>query len=337
MHSPPVKAAPCNWRRRVTPEAPGGGIAGRGGGRMSHSNHVPDRLRGQVVIVTGGTKGIGRGIAERLALEGARVVITGRDRAAGEETVRAVEEMVAGGAPQPASGDRSPAEGGSATGGRAASDTPAGNRGAGDHPVSRGDCRHIVSDNADPANIRAVVDEVLGAYGRIDALVNNAATMERETLLSTEPEFLERVLRINLVGAAEFCRQVMPSMIERGDGHIVNIGSTHAWSGLEDLFAYSISKGALLTLTHHIARNYAGRGIRANWVTVGWVKTPGEIDVWARQGRDERWIERKAGEVVPMGRLQKPEEMGAAVAFLLSPDAGQITGTELDVTGGLRV
>ncbi len=333
MHSPPVKAAPCNA------EAPGGGIAGRGGGRMSDSTHVAGRLSGQVVIVTGGTKGIGRGIAERLALEGARVVITGRDRAAGEETVRAIEEMVAGGAPRSSAGDRAPAESAPATGGRAASDTPAaGDRAPdGDGATARGDCRHIVSDNADPANIRAVVDEVLGAYGRIDALVNNAATMERETLLSTEPEFLERVLRINLVGAVEFCRQVMPSMIERGEGHIVNIGSTHAWSGMEDLFAYSISKGALLTLTHHIARNYAGRGIRANWVTVGWVKTPGEIDVWAKQGRDEQWIEQKASEMVPLGRLQTPEEMAAAVAFLLSPDAGQITDTELDVTGGLRV
>ena len=88
----------------------------------------------------------------------------------------------------------------------------------------------------------------------------------------------------------------MGHMMESGGGQIVNIGSTHAWSGLADLFPYSLSKGALLTLTHHIARNYAADGIRANWITVGWVKTPGEIEVWRRQGRDETWIEDKARE-----------------------------------------
>jgi len=258
---------------------------------------------GQVIIVTGGNKGIGRGIAARLAHDGAHVVVTGRDEAAGRETEEIVSEAVSGDA-------------------------------AGHEP---GSCRFARADNANPDDIREVVRGVLDEHGRIDGLVNNVALMERQTILTTEPEFLQKVLSVNLVGAVEYCRQVMVPMIERGQGSIVNIGSTHAWSGLADLFPYSLSKGALLTLTHHIARNYAASGIRANWVTVGWVKTPGEIEVWAKNGKDAAWIDEKAAEVVPLGRLQTPEEIAGAVAFLFSDDASQITDTELDVTGGLRV
>ncbi len=264
---------------------------------MAHQSFYPGRLQDQVIIVTGGQKGIGRGIAERLALESARVVVTGRDEAAGRETVECIRDEL----------------------------------------EASGSCVFIRADNAEPDDIRRAVSATLGEHGRIDGLVNNAATMERETILTTRPELLEKVLRINLVGAVEYSRLVLEHMLERGKGRVVNIGSTHAWSGLSDLFPYSLSKGALLTLTHHIARNYASQGIRANWVTVGWVKTPGEIEVWARQGKDAAWIDGKAREVVPFGRLQTPEEVGAAVAFLFSSDADQITDTELDVTGGLRM
>ncbi|MFW5689802.1 MAG: SDR family NAD(P)-dependent oxidoreductase, partial [Spirochaetota bacterium] len=258
---------------------------------------MTSRLDDQVIIVTGGNKGIGRGIAERLARDGARVVVTGRDTDAGAEAEAAIR----------------------AAGGRDEAGT------------------FIAADNANADDIRRVVEETLERFSRIDGLVNNAATMRRETILTTEPEFLRKVLDINLVGAVEFTRQVMGPMREAGRGHVVMIGSTHAWSGLADLFPYSLSKGALLTLTHHIARNYARDGIRANWVTVGWVLTPGEIDVWERQGKDEAWISEKGREVVPLGRLQTPDEIGGAVSYLFSPDADQITDTELDVTGGLRV
>jgi NAD(P)-dependent dehydrogenase (short-subunit alcohol dehydrogenase family) len=268
------------------------------------------RLGDQVIIVTGGNKGIGLGIAERLVRDGARVVITGRDREAGRE---AEALLRAAGANPAAPGDD--------RGGAAGEER----------------CQFIGADNADPEQIRDVVASTLHHYGRINGLVNNVATMERETILTTEPEFLRKVLDINLVGAVEYARQVLLHMLDHGSGQIVTIGSTHAWSGLAELFPYSLSKGALLTLTHHIARNYARQGIRANWVTVGWIITPGEVEVWRREGKDRSWIEEKAREVVPLGRLQTPEEIGGAVAFLFSPEAEQITDTELDVTGGLRV
>jgi len=259
---------------------------------------IPERLAGQVIIVTGGTRGIGRAIAERLVSEAARVVITGRDEAAGEEAVAAAMRVA-------------PVESG-------------------------GSCRFARADNSDPEEIRKVVADTLAEHGLISGLVNNAASMRRETILTTSHEFMQEMLNVNLVGAVEYCRLVLRHMIDRGEGSIVNIGSTHAWAGMADLFPYSISKGGLLTLTHHIARNYGTRGIRCNWVTVGWVVTPGEIDVWKHNGKNRQWIEEKGREVVPLGRLQTPAEIGSAVAFFLSDEASQITDTELHVTGGLR-
>lgn len=266
----------------------------------------PSRIEPPVVVVTGGTKGIGRAIAERMAVEGWQVVITGRDTDAGADVELTTAEKIVGA--------ESPVDAG----------TPGG-------------CTYLEADNGDASDIARVVESTVKRYGRLDALVNNAATMRRETLRTTSADFLRSVLNINLVGAVEFTRLAVEQMITQGGGSIINIGSTHAWSGLIDLFPYSISKGGLLTLTHHVARNYASHGVRANWVTVGWVLTPGEQQVWEREGKAPDWITEKGREVVPLGRLQKPEEIAGAVAYLLSDEASQITDTELDVTGGLRV
>lgn len=263
---------------------------------MEVNDHPPsNRLEGRVVLVTGGTRGIGRGIVERLAREGATVLFTGRDRAAGKETARLLAEGVA----------RQPT--------------------------------FLEADVANPEHTRRVVAAALEAHGRIDGLVNNAAVLDRRAILDSDPQFVLRVLSVNLLGAVEYTRQALGPMLERKRGSIVNIGSTHAWSGMEVLFAYSIAKGGLLTLTHHVARNYAARGIRCNWVTVGWVLTPGEREFWTRDGKGEADIDERARTFMPMGRMQTPGEVAAAVAFLLSDDADQVTDTELWVTGGLRV
>jgi len=263
---------------------------------MEGNDHpASGRLAGKVVLVTGGTKGIGRGIVERLAREGATVMFTGRDRAAGEETARFLAEGVA----QPPT--------------------------------------FLEADVTDHEHTRRVVAAVLEAHDRIDGLVNNAAVLDRRTILDSDPQFVLRVLSVNLLGAIECTRLALGPMLERGRGSIVNIGSTHAWSGMEALFAYSIAKGGLLTLTHHVARNYANRGIRCNWVTVGWVLTPGELEFWTRDGKGVTDIDERARTFMPMGRMQTPGEIAASVAFLLSDDAGQVTDTELWVTGGLRV
>jgi len=98
--------------------------------------------------------------------------------------------------------------------------------------------------------------------------------------------------------------------------------------------AYSCSKGAILTLTKHIANNYAGQNIRANWITMGWVATPNETRLFKSLGRDKIWLDKQAKEVMPMGRLQTEEDNVPGILYLLSHVSSQVTGVELHISGG---
>jgi NAD(P)-dependent dehydrogenase (short-subunit alcohol dehydrogenase family) len=113
----------------------------------------------------------------------------------------------------------------------------------------------------------------------------------------------------------------------------VNIGSTNAYSGLPELFAYSCAKGGLLTLTRNLARALARDRIRVNVVNPGWVISEGEVAVQARQGHDTDWIE-AMGRQQPLGRHQRPEDAAAAVVYLASDAASQVTGVELNCDAG---
>lgn len=179
--------------------------------------------------------------------------------------------------------------------------------------------------------IRTAVD----SYGTVDVLVNNAGIFPRAEILDTSERLWDQVLAVNLKGAFFCCKHVIPIMKKRRNGAIINIGSTHAYGARRpDIFAYSISKGGLLTLTRNLAKAHASGGIRVNWVTVGWVMTPGEIATTQQQeGKDEKWLQEQ-GEKLPMGRFQTPEDIAYTVLYLASDESSQVTGAEIPVTGG---
>ena len=122
-------------------------------------------------------------------------------------------------------------------------------------------------------------------------------------------------------------------MIKTGGGSIVNIGSTHGFGGGINLAAYACSKGALHTLTQHVARNYVDKGIRANYITVGWVVTPGGVDAAEKEGLDEAWLSNHDS-AVPSGRMQTAEDIAQGAVYLLSDESSQVVGTDLHITGG---
>ncbi len=190
------------------------------------------------------------------------------------------------------------------------------------------------ADVSRAADCRRLVETTVARFGRLDGLVNNAGVFPRGTLLETEEPFFDEVFGIDLKGPFFCCRYGVAAMIRGGGGSVVNIGSTHAWAGARDLAAYSVAKGALHTLTRHIARNYAAERVRANWVTVGWVETPGEVARVANEGRDAAWLRKQGEQRVPLGRLQTGEDIGWAVVYLLSDESSQVTGTEIHVSGG---
>jgi NAD(P)-dependent dehydrogenase (short-subunit alcohol dehydrogenase family) len=251
------------------------------------------RVDGKTIIVTGGATGIGRGIAEVLAREGAAVVIAGRSRARGAEAERAVREA----------------------GGRALF-VPT--------DVSREeDCRNLVA---------AAVRE----FGRLDGLVNNAGIFPRATLEETTSELWDEIFAVNLKGAFYCCKYAVPELRRAGGGCIVNIGSANAYVGAANLFAYSVSKGGMITLTRNLAAALAKDRIRVNYVNPGWVITETEIEVQAQEGHDAAWLE-EAGRRMPLGRHQVPEDAAYAVLYLVSDEASQVNGDVLNVDGrGMR-
>ncbi|MBW3625573.1 MAG: SDR family oxidoreductase, partial [Armatimonadetes bacterium] len=134
-------------------------------------------------------------------------------------------------------------------------------------------------------------------------------------------------------GAFFTCKHALPVMRERGGGSILNVGSYHGLGGSGNLFAYSVSKAGLLGMTKNIAKAYRPHRIRCNYLIPGWVLSEGEIVVQAQEGHDEEWLE-QAGERLPMGRHQTPEDSAHAAVYLASDESFMVTGCVLNVDGG---
>ncbi len=251
------------------------------------------RVQDKVIIVTGGATGIGRGISEILAREGAKVVVANRNRERGEETEAAI-------------------------------------RAAG------GEALFVQTDVTKEAECRNLVRQALETYGSLSGLVNNAGVFPRGHLEETTEEMWDQIFDINLKGVFFCCKYAVPELRANGGGCIVNIGSTNAYIGLPELFAYSVSKGGLITLTRNLANSLGKDKIRVNFVNPGWVITETEIEVQAKEGHDEAWLARAASEL-PLGRHQVPEDAAYACLYLLSDEANQVSGQEMHVDGrGVR-
>jgi NAD(P)-dependent dehydrogenase (short-subunit alcohol dehydrogenase family) len=178
---------------------------------------------------------------------------------------------------------------------------------------------------------RRVVETANQTFGRIDYLVNSAATSERGGILDSTPELFDRIMAINVRAPFFLMQGAIKLMIERGiAGSIVNILSMSSHGGQPFLSPYSTSKGALATLTRNVARSVLKRRIRVNGLNLGWMDTPGEHAVQKKfHGAGDDWLE-KAERAQPFGRLVKPDEVAQVVAFLLSERAGLMTGSIID-------
>lgn len=239
-------------------------------------------MRGPV-LVTGGSRGIGRAVVEALVAEGRAVAFTYNN---GATSAGAVEE---------------------ATEGRA---------------------HAFRVDLLDHARVtRALVDEVESVVGELDGLVNNAGIRRDSILAMTSDRDWEQVLDVNLGGVFRCCRAVLPGMMHRRRGSIVNVSSLSAIRGLAGQAAYAATKAGILGLTRSLAREVGRRGVRVNAVLPGFVATdltvsvPPEVRAFLQQAQC-------------LPQETTPAHVAAAVSFLLSEGAAAITGQALAVDAG---
>jgi NAD(P)-dependent dehydrogenase (short-subunit alcohol dehydrogenase family) len=191
-------------------------------------------------------------------------------------------------------------------------------------------------DVADPASVARMAAIVRERFGRVDVLVNNAAVIVAKDVIHTEPEEWERVFAVNVRGVYLCCKHILPGMLARGSGVVINIASTAGLVGLPQRAAYSASKGAVIALTRQMAVEYAGWGVRCNCICPGTIDTP-LLAAALSQAPDPDAARAALLARQPLGRIGTPEEVAEAALFLASDAATFITGSALVIDGGLTI
>jgi len=189
----------------------------------------------------------------------------------------------------------------------------------------------VAADISIVAECERVIAEAIAAMDGVNVLVNAAATTERGSIENTTEEVFNRIYAINVKGPFFLMQGVVRHALEKGTpASILNILSTSAHGGQPFLTTYSSSKGALAVVTRNVAHAYRRNRIRCNAILPGWTDTPGE-DAVQRQwhGATDGWLE-KAEANQPMGQLGKPDQIALLAAYVLSPDAGIMTGALID-------
>ncbi|WP_194775918.1 SDR family NAD(P)-dependent oxidoreductase [Pararhodonellum marinum] len=182
---------------------------------------------------------------------------------------------------------------------------------------------------------REQMQDIINKIGPLDILINNAGISHVGNLGTTQEEDFDRLFQVNVKGVFNCSQAAISKMKEQGKGLILNMCSVAASMGLPDRFAYSMTKGAVLSMTLSIARDYVEYGIRCNCISPGRVHTPFVDGFLSKNypGKEKEMFDKLAASQ-PIGRMGKPEEIAALALYLSSPEASFITGTNFPIDGG---
>ena len=246
-------------------------------------------LSGQVALITGGNRGIGKAIAQVFARAGAKLALVARTANLLEEVANTLRQS---------------------------------------HPAGQDTVLALPADVSDEVQVNRVMRKIVETWGRVDILVNNAGLISSGPVTEIETADWNRVMAVNLTGAYLCSRAVAPLMTQQNYGRIINISSISAQTGgVSGGVHYSASKGGMISMTKTLARDLAPFNVTVNAIA------PGQIDADPNLLTPE--ARERVTKMIPLGRLGRPEEIAYAALFLASPMAAYMTGTILNVNGGI--
>ena len=188
----------------------------------------------------------------------------------------------------------------------------------------------LISNLEEPEAASDLVHFAVNRFGKLDGVVNNAALVAPGNIETTSAEFFDKMMRINARAPFLIIKAALP-FLKESRGSVVNIGSVNANSGEENLLPYSISKGAIQTLTRNLGDALHRQGVRVNQVNPGWILTENENQRKRDDGFEDNWSSKLDPVFAPSGRIFKPEEIAASVVFFLSDQCGPVSGSVLEM------
>ncbi len=189
----------------------------------------------------------------------------------------------------------------------------------------------ILDDLADPESAERIIDRTIDHYGKLDAIVNNAAFVASSNISTTDNDLLRTVFQVNTFTPFLLIKAALTALTE-SRGAVLNIGSVNAWCGEPNLLAYSMTKGAMMTMSRNLGDVlFRENGVRVNQINPGWILTEKEIERKRSHGLSETWYEDLPETYAPSGRIILPEEIANAVIYWISDEAGPISGQVVEL------